>query len=74
MTVPASGPPTVADAGLATAAVGTGTFGSFAYDPQGTPWAYSRAAGVAGNGSGFTSGNPNAPEEPKSVSSRDRRD
>ena len=34
----------------------------FEYDPTGTAWSYSGDAGVAGNGSGFTSGNPNAPE------------
>jgi RHS repeat-associated protein len=39
-----------------------GTFGSFVYDPTGTAWTYAGGAGVAANGSGFTSGNPNAPE------------
>src|SRR5439155_7290456 len=29
---------------------------------SGTPWAFVGGAGVAGNGSGFTSGNPPAPE------------
>ena len=48
--------------GFEAPAVGTGTFGSFQYDPAGTPWTYTGQAGVAGNGSGFTSGNPNAPE------------
>jgi hypothetical protein len=42
--------------------VGTGSFGSFQTDPAGTPWTFSGSAGVAGNGSGFTAGNPNAPE------------
>src|SRR5262249_40450485 len=42
--------------------VGTGTFGAFQYDPSGVAWNFSGGAGVAGNGSGFTSGNPNAPE------------
>jgi hypothetical protein len=36
--------------------------GGFAYAPAGTPWSFSGGAGVAGNGSGFTSGNPAAPE------------
>jgi subtilisin family serine protease len=49
-------------AGFEAPSVGTGSFGSFQYDPTGTPWSYSGSAGVAGNGSGFTSGNPNAPE------------
>jgi hypothetical protein len=44
------------------ASVGTGSFDSFAYDRAGTPWSYTGPAGVAGNGSGFTAGNPNAPE------------
>jgi streptogramin lyase len=36
--------------------------GQFQYDPAGTPWTYTSSAGVAGNSSGFTAGNPNAPE------------
>ena len=36
--------------------------GSFAYDPTGSAWTFNGSAGVSGNGSGFTSGNPNAPE------------
>ncbi len=44
--------------GFESPAVGNG----FLYDPAGTPWAYTGSAGVAGNGSGFTAGNPNAPE------------
>jgi hypothetical protein len=36
--------------------------GAFAYDPAGSAWTFSGGAGVSGNGSGFTSGNPNAPE------------
>ena len=40
-----------------------GTGGSaYQYDPTGTAWSFSGTAGVAGNGSGFTSGNPNAPQ------------
>src|SRR5262249_44312401 len=34
---------------------------SFQYDPNGTPWTYTGSAGVAGNGSAFTAGNPPAP-------------
>src|SRR5262249_2830896 len=48
--------------GFETPNVGTGTFGAFAYDPTGSAWTFSGSAGVAGNGSGFTDGNPNAPE------------
>jgi hypothetical protein len=36
--------------------------GKFLYDPAGTPWVYAGSAGVAANGSGFTAGNPSAPE------------
>ncbi|MGZ5996617.1 MAG: hypothetical protein ACXWN0_13200, partial [Isosphaeraceae bacterium] len=40
-----------------------GTGGSaYQYDPTGTAWSFSGSAGLAGNGSGFTSGNPNAPQ------------
>jgi YD repeat-containing protein len=34
----------------------------FQYGPTGLPWAFAGLAGVAANGSGFTSGNPNAPQ------------
>ena len=42
--------------------MGTGSSSSYLYDPAGTPWTYTGSAGVAGNGSGFTKANPNAPE------------
>src|SRR5262249_19958863 len=42
--------------------VGTGSFGAFAYDPVGSAWTFDEGSGVAGNGSGFTDGNPNAPQ------------
>ena len=51
--------PTVADMGLEQVAVGAG---QFQYRPTGSPWAFAGAAGIAANGSGFTSGNPPAPE------------
>ena len=51
----------LSDAGFEAPSVGTGS-GSYEYDPSGTAWSYSGGAGVAGNGSGFTSGNPNAPD------------
>jgi hypothetical protein len=35
---------------------------SFQYRPVGTAWTFAGNAGISGNGSGFTSGNPNAPE------------
>ena len=31
-------------------------------DPTGSPWTFSGSAGISGNNSGFTSGNPPAPE------------
>jgi hypothetical protein len=36
--------------------------GGFVYGPTGSPWAFTGGAGVASNGSAFTSGNPNAPQ------------
>jgi hypothetical protein len=48
--------------GFESPAVGAGTFGAFQYGPAGTPWAFVGSAGISGNGSGFTSGNPDAPE------------
>ncbi len=34
----------------------------FEYDPTGSPWAFSGGAGVSGNGTAFTGGNPAAPQ------------
>ena len=34
----------------------------FQYRPAGSPWTFAGGAGIAGNGSGFTAGNPPAPE------------
>jgi hypothetical protein len=48
----------VADSGFELPSVGRG----FQYDPAGTPWTFVADAGVSGNGSDFTSGNPDAPE------------
>ena len=50
------------DPGFETPNVGTGTYGAFQYQPSGSPWTFGAGAGVAGNGSGFTDGNPNAPQ------------
>ena len=41
--------------------LGTGN-SAFQYDPTGSAWSFSSTAGVAGNGSGITGGNPIAPE------------
>jgi hypothetical protein len=48
----------LSDAGFETPSVGTG----FQYRPVGTAWTFADNAGISGNGSGFTAGNPNAPE------------
>jgi hypothetical protein len=50
------------DPGFETPSVGTGTYDSFRYQPGGSPWTFDAGSGVAGNGSGFTDGNPNAPD------------
>jgi len=34
----------------------------YQYNPTGSPWIFTASAGLAGNGSAFTSGNPNAPD------------
>jgi hypothetical protein len=41
--------------------LGTGS-GAYQDDPSGTAWAFAGTAGVAGNGSAVTAGNPSAPE------------
>ncbi|HEX4591645.1 MAG TPA: hypothetical protein VH120_17035, partial [Gemmataceae bacterium] len=48
----------LADTSFETAAVAPG---GFVYGPTGTPWAFVGGAGIASNGSPFTSGNPNSP-------------
>jgi hypothetical protein len=50
----------LANAGFEVPIVG-GSFGAFTYAPAGAGWAFSPSAGVSGNGSGFTAGNPPAP-------------
>jgi hypothetical protein len=54
--------PQPSDPGFETPAVGAGTYGSFQYQPDGSPWTFDAGSGVAGNGSGFTAGNPDAPQ------------
>ena len=58
--------PAVGDSGFESPSEGTGS-AAYAYNPTGTAWTFSGptssgGSGVAGNGSAFTSGNPNAPE------------
>ena len=55
--------PAAGDAGFEQPSAGpTGTFGSFVYDPTGSAWTFAGPAGVSANGSGFTAGNPPAPQ------------
>ena len=49
------------DAGFESAGQGSGGT-AYQYDPTGSPWTFSGYAGVAGNASAFTTGNPNAPQ------------
>ncbi len=51
----------VRNAGFETPDLGTGS-NAYLYRPLGTPWTYSGNAGVAANGSDFTSANPLAPQ------------
>ena len=49
-----------------TSSIGDPGFGQvvvgYQYDPTGSPWAFSGSSGISGNNSGFTSGNPPAPQ------------
>jgi hypothetical protein len=54
-----SAAPSIADAGFEQVQMGAG---QFQYRPSGSPWTFSNRAGISGNNSGFTSGNPPAPE------------
>jgi subtilase family serine protease len=51
--------PSIGDPGFEQVVVGAG---NFQYDPTGSPWTFSGGAGISGNNSGFTSGNPPAPQ------------
>ena len=53
--------PVVADAGFESPSLGTGN-SAYLYTPSNTGWTFGAGTGVAGNGSAFTAGNPNAPE------------
>ena len=49
--------------GFETPAVGpAGQDGSFQYNPSGASWTFTGQSGITANGSGFSSGNPSAPE------------
>jgi hypothetical protein len=47
------------DSGWENPAVGNG---AFQYAPAGSAWTFTGSAGIAGNGSAFTAGNPSAPQ------------
>jgi hypothetical protein len=49
----------IGDPGFEQVQVGAG---QFRYDPTGSPWTFSGGAGISANGSGFTAGNPPAPQ------------
>ncbi len=51
--------PPIADQGFEQVHVGAG---QFLPDPTGSPWSFSGTAGISANNSGFTSGNPPAPQ------------
>ena len=51
--------PSIGDPGFEQPAVATG---AFEYDPTGSPWVFTGSSGISGNNSGFTSGNPPAPQ------------
>ena len=49
------------DGGFEVPSLGSGA-SAYQYDPAASPWSFVGYAGVSGNGSGFTAGNPNAPQ------------
>ena len=51
----------VSDCGFETPVEGSGS-GAYAYNLSGSPWTFSTLSGISGNESGFTSGNPSAPQ------------
>ena len=53
--------PGIQDPGFDSPGLGVGS-SAFQYRPSGSPWTFSGGAGLAGNGSGFTLGNPPAPQ------------
>ena len=59
---PVSASVSVGDPGFEQVSVGAG---QFQYRPTGSPWTFSGQAGISGNNSGFTAGNPAAPEGPQ---------
>lgn len=62
VTPPPPAPTGVSDSGFESVRVGTNTFAAFQYAPTIANWTFTGYAGIAGNNSGFTSGNPASPE------------
>jgi hypothetical protein len=54
-------PSTLQDGGFETPSIGSGP-SAYVYNPPASPWTFVGQAGVTGNNSGFTSGNPAAPQ------------
>lgn len=52
----------VKDSGFEAPSVGVGFHDAFRVQATGSPWTFGGSAGVTGNASGFTAGNPNAPQ------------
>jgi|GEM_PF-1195338 len=59
---PPSSAPTLSNSTFESVSVGTNNFYAFVYNPVVAGWTYNGYSGLAGNNSGFTSGNPAAPE------------
>jgi hypothetical protein len=57
--VTTSSPTLVGDPGFEQVVVGAG---HYQYRPTGSPWTFTGGSGISGNNSGFTSGNPPAPQ------------
>jgi len=53
--------PTFADSGFEAVSLASSGF-RYVYNPQGDPWTFAGTSGVTGDDTGFTAGNPNAPQ------------
>lgn len=52
----------IANNNFETPYVGSGNYNAFQINPSGASWSFAGGAGISGNGSGYTSGNPSAPD------------
>ncbi len=57
----ATTPVGIVDGSFESPSIGSGS-SAYVYDPTESPWTFTSSAGVSGNGSGFTAGNPAAPD------------